>query len=141
MTQSQYFRWESDMPLDALFGSIFLLGAVFQGLIYLILFFYHLYFTLKYKIKRSVNFLRIFGLSTLLFLIWIITTLLVNNNGYYDLFWGPGDSGLFYVSVSSLVVNYLNFTVLTIGRIVSPVQLYNLWDNIQTEDSKAQGDC
>jgi hypothetical protein len=131
MTESQYYGIENDKwktTFGELVTGIFIWGTLLQSFVYFILFFYHLYYALKYKIKQSYSLVKIFCLAATLISIWVVITIQVNDNGHHDYYWGPADTGLFFICCSSLVVNYLIFTIIYTNKLVSPKALYNIWN-------------
>jgi hypothetical protein len=129
MSEAQYYGIQNDKwntTLGEFITGIFLWTILIQIVVYFILFFYHLYITIRKKNKDSFVMIKIFSLAILLCAIWIFLTLALTDNGKYELLWGPADTGLFFVSMSSLFINYLIFSYNMINSIVSPVKLYKL---------------
>ena len=106
-----------------LITGIFFVCLLLQSLIYTIIFIYHLILFFKFKDNYSVKVLRIIGTAFLLFIIWILITLFLINEHNIP-FWGPDNYGLIFISVSSIFINYLIFSLSIANKIISPLKLY-----------------
>ena len=102
---------------------IFVNCLLLQSLIYTIVFTYHLILFFKFKDNFSVKVLRIIGIAFLLFIIWVlITILIINEDNIF--FWGPDNYGLIFISLSSIFINYLIFSLSIANKIITPLKLY-----------------
>jgi amino acid permease len=127
MSEARYYGVENDKWMTTLgefINGIFIWSLLFQSIIYFTLFVCHLYLLMKRKDRDSLVMVKIFCLAFVLFLIWLCITLILSGNGKHDLLWGPADTGLFFVSISSLLINYLIFSFNLNNSIVLPTTLY-----------------
>lgn len=127
MSESQYYGIENDKWTTTIGESImaiFVFSVLLQSLIYFIIFIYHLILFFKFKDNYSIKVLRIIAIAFLLFIFWLLITILVSNNGHNDVFWGPADTGLFFISLASFFVNYLIFSTSFANTILTPLKLY-----------------
>ena len=78
------------------------------------------------KICPGFKFISFVYLLSLVFLmIWFFITIKLGKNGAYDIIWGPGDTGLVYLSLCYLLVHYLLLSNFLFKRIVSLYTLVN----------------
>jgi hypothetical protein len=136
MSEAEYYgiknnKWVT--TVGEFFTQVFILSVLLQAFIYFILFFFNLYILLKYKREDVKIMIRIFSLAILLFSIWLVITLNVSSNGRNDLFWGPADTGLFFMSISSLIINYLIYAYNLTNTITSPAKVYHIWKRFAKE--------
>ena len=96
-----------------------LLGfCIITPLIHLI---YYVYCVILKTKKRFVNFslITITYLSGVTaFFLWLSITIKLNDNGIYDLIWRPDDTGLWFLSLSSLFMHYFLLSNFIFDRIV-----------------------
>jgi hypothetical protein len=126
MSDAQYYGIENDKwktTLGEFITGVFIWSLIFQFIVYLILTIQNAYMSIRYMYSSNIMILKILSLAFLLGVVWLIVNSILSDNGHHDLLWGPADTGLFFISLSSTVVNYLLFTYSTFGRIASPSQL------------------
>ena len=130
MSDRQYYGINNKQDITTLgeyITGIFILGLIIQFIASFFLILFHFYNLFKHKSDLSEKILRVYGSTILLIIIWGLITSLIQKNGQNDLLWGPGDTGLFFVSVVSLLINYLILCFMKFDKLVSPLKLFKNW--------------
>jgi hypothetical protein len=104
--ERDFFDNSDDRHLGIIAAFILFLTVFLLVIFHLILFTYNLIGLLKSRSKEQYKKLFTFIVGVMLAIIWAITFSYVSNNGTCDWFWGPGDSGLVYIGLTALTVNY-----------------------------------
>ena len=136
MSEAEYYgiknnKWVT--TVGEFFSQVFILSVLLQAFIYFILFLFHLYSLLRYKREYNKMMIKIFSWGIILFSVWVAITITVSSNGRHDLFWGPADTGLFFMSISSLIINYLIYAYNLTNTITSPAKVYHIWKGFAKE--------
>lgn len=124
--------WENYIGLGELADIlifIFMSNVIFQGLFYSLIF---ILFLINIKIEFSpilISIRQAYFLNITLFIIWVGILNLFQNNGKLDLILGPADSGLFLLSLFSIVTNYYYLSLLLSKKLEKPVIIISIIEN------------
>ena len=129
--EGEFFGGEGHSPnaLEFMYIIPFWIFILASPFVYMTSFLLHLYYGLIHKSKKSLLMIKIFTLEIALIIFWIFITLLVKDNGQCDIYWGPADTGFVFLSISSLIFNYLIISIICSVKIIPPKKLFNVLKN------------
>lgn len=104
--EREFFDNADDRHFGIIAAFILFLTVFILVLFHLILFVYNLIGLLKSRGKKQYQKLITFIVGVISAIFYAIMTNYVSNNGTCDWFWGPGDSGLVYIGIAALTINY-----------------------------------
>jgi hypothetical protein len=112
----------------------FIFSLLFQFIIYFIIFICQFILFFKFRYFYSLELLKILGFAFCIQIFWQFFTFKIyyspshtQGQSYQSshlFIWGPANTGLLFVSLSSIFINYFIFSLSFANKIITPLKLY-----------------
>ncbi len=116
-----YRSWEDEsiiVQINGILIWIYLINILLQVLVYTFFFPINLFRFFKEKKNYQRSKIVSFLFAAMSFLIWIFLTMTLLSNGKYEWYWGPNDSGGYFMILVSLTINYIYFKSLKMEKFI-----------------------